>query len=47
MVSMSRLPAKILDEGAIFSRLCIGMAIDVAVLGLWGAALLAWVVVLP
>jgi hypothetical protein len=44
---MSRLPATIPDEVAIFSRLCIGMAIDVAVFGLWGAALLVWVAVSP
>ena len=42
---MSRLPTKIPDE--VFSRLCIGMAIDVAVSGVWGATLLARVAVSP
>jgi hypothetical protein len=47
MVSMSRLPAEIPDEVAIVSRLCIGMAIDAAVFGLLGAALLARLAVSP
>ena len=46
MVSMSRLQAKVRDEAAILARLCIEMATNVAIFGLFGA-LLAWAAVRP